>query len=97
MKQGGGKMVFKRKKKTTKSKTTEHTHDDGVKHSHEIASGEHYHTTKEKQKPERYDMVLESAKEVIDLIPKVCTTGYSCTNAYVILQNAIKKLRLANY
>jgi hypothetical protein len=80
-------MVFKRKKKTTKSSPAK------VK----VDSGENYHTTKEIQKPERYDMVLESAKEVIDLIPKVCTTGYSCTNAYVILQNAIKKLRLANY
>jgi|TARA_R110000824_G_C15225974_1_gene678021 hypothetical protein len=90
-------MVFKRKKKTIKPKSVEHTHDDGVKHSHENGDIAHEHNTKEKQRPERYDMVLESAKEVIDLIPKVCTTGYSCTNAYVILQNAIKKLRLANY
>ena len=83
-------MVFQRKKKTKPKQTTK---KDTVK----VSEGEVKVYKKEVKKPERYDSVLETAEEVVKLIPKVCTTEYACTNAYTILQNALKKLRLANY
>ena len=83
-------MVFQRKKKTKPKQTTK---KDTVK----VSEGEVKDYKKEVKKPERYDSVLETAEEVVKLIPKVCTTAYACTNAYTILQNALKKLRLANY
>ena len=81
-------MVFQRKKKTKPKQTTK---KDTVK----VSEGEVKVYKKEVKK--RYDSVLETAEEVVKLIPKVCTTAYACTNAYTILQNALKKLRLANY
>jgi len=83
-------MVFKRKKKT---KTKETSQKEVIKPTEEKVKV----YKKEVKKPERYDSVLETAEEVVKLIPKVCTTAYACTNAYTILQNALKKLHLANY
>jgi len=83
-------MVFTRKKKT---KIKEEPPKEVVKPTEEKVKV----YKKEVKKPERYDSVLETAEEVVKLIPKVCTTAYACTNAYTILQNALKKLHLANY
>ena len=83
-------MVFKRKKKTK-------TKEPAKKDTMTVASAIEKVEKKEVKKPERYDSVLETAEEVVKLIPKVCTTTYACTNAYTILQNALKKLHLANY
>ena len=42
-----------------------------------------------------YLLVTDSLKELEELVPKNCVDHYSCSNGFVILQNAIKQIKLA--
>tara|TARA_B100000029_G_scaffold269132_2_gene264482 strand:+ start:3692 stop:3919 length:228 start_codon:yes stop_codon:yes gene_type:complete len=46
-------------------------------------------------KPDNYKLVTDSLKELEELVPKNCVDHYSCSNGFVILQNAIKQIKLA--
>ena len=42
-----------------------------------------------------YLLVIDSLKELEELVPQKCVDHYSCSNGFVILQNAIKQIKLA--
>jgi|TARA_R100000781_G_scaffold51058_1_gene33696 hypothetical protein len=46
-------------------------------------------------KPDNYKLVADSLKELEELVPEKCVDHYSCSNGFVILQNAIKQIKLA--
>ena len=116
--QGGGKMA--------KSKSVEHTHKDGTKHSHEITSaivklkgGDVSVYKKEvvvakhgivykvdaqvvevNKKPTNvysadYKLIDDTIEEIKKASRKVSTNDYSTNNVYLLLQDALKKVILA--
>jgi hypothetical protein len=46
-------------------------------------------------KADNYKLVIDSLKELEELVPQKCVDHYSCSNGFVILQNAIKQIKLA--
>lgn len=72
-------MVFKRKKKNNIEKKVEKAVVD----------------PKTINKPDNYKLVSDSLKELEDLVPIFCIDHYSCNNGFVIIQNAIKQIKLA--
>lgn len=76
---GGGRMVFRKKK------------NNDIKDKIEKAVVK----PKEINKPDNYKLVSDSLKELEDLVPEFCVDHYSCSNGFVIIQNAIKQIKQA--
>ncbi len=79
MKQKGGGMMVFKKKKKNK----------------DLAEEIEKAVVKPINKPDNYKLVADSLKELEELVPEKCVDHYSCSNGFVIIQNAIKQIKLA--
>lgn len=79
MKQKGGGMMVFKKKKKNK----------------DLAEEIEKAVVKPINKADNYKLVVDSLKELEELVPQKCVDHYSCSNGFVILQNAIKQIKLA--
>ena len=91
--------------KSKKSKSIEHTHDDGTKHSHEDGDKKHDHkkvvkkTVVEKPtvtKVERFTDIIKTWNAIGLVLHGKSYSEYEATNIYIILEDALKKIKLAD-